>query len=122
MENKIINWFEIPVSNLSRAKNFYEKILQVSLNLMEMGPVKLASFPGSEEQTGGALVEGDGYVPSQQGPIIYFNGGNDLKTILELVPEAGGKVLMTKTSIGEFGFVARFLDSEGNQIALHSIS
>ncbi len=49
-----------------------------------------------------------------------MNGGKDLARILKKVEKAGGKVLLEKTSIGEFGFIGRFLDTEGNQVALHN--
>lgn len=34
--------------------------------------------------------------------------------------EKGGRVLQEKKGIGEYGFVAMLLDSEGNSIGLHS--
>jgi predicted enzyme related to lactoylglutathione lyase len=37
------------------------------------------------------------------------------------VEAAGGKVLMDKISIGENGFIAFFLDTEGNRVGLHSM-
>jgi predicted enzyme related to lactoylglutathione lyase len=40
---------------------------------------------------------------------------------LAKVVKNGGKALMPKTSIGEWGFIANFEDSEGNRIALHSM-
>jgi uncharacterized protein len=36
------------------------------------------------------------------------------------IEEAGGKIVRPKMSIGEFGFVSIFIDSEGNTIGLHS--
>jgi predicted enzyme related to lactoylglutathione lyase len=33
---------------------------------------------------------------------------------------AGGKIVRPKISIGDFGFVSMFIDSEGNTIGLHS--
>ncbi|MEO0470636.1 MAG: VOC family protein, partial [Bacteroidota bacterium] len=56
-----------------------------------------------------------------EGTIPYLNGGEDLSTILGRVEAAGGTVTMPKTKINdEAGFMAFFLDSEGNRIALHS--
>jgi hypothetical protein len=67
------------------------------------------------------LVQGEGFEPSTKGTIVYINGGEDLNTPLSKVENAGGKIIMPKTSIGGNGFMAQFLDTEGNRIALHSI-
>ena len=70
---------------------------------------------------GGGIVKGEGFEPSDKGTVVYLNGGDDLSTPLAKVEAAGGKVLMPKTSIGENGFMAHFLDTEGNHVALHSM-
>jgi len=59
---------------------------------------------------------------SAMGSMVYLNGGDDLSVPLSRVEAAGGKVLLDKMSIGEYGFIAYFLDSEGNKVALHSMS
>lgn len=122
MSSKTINWFEIPVSNMQRAINFYENTLSITFSIMVMEGLKLAMFPAGDEQTGGALVEGAGYIPSKEGSIVYLNADERMDDILARVTEAGGNVILNKMSIGEFGFVGRFEDSEGNTVALHSIT
>jgi len=67
----------------------------------------------------GSLVKGEGYVPSLTGILVYF-GVADIEVVLERIKHNGGKILLPKTSIGEYGFIARFEDSEGNRVALHS--
>ena len=125
--SNVINWFEIPVTNFQRASEFYGKVLGgpvVPFEQPEGGPTKNYGFlPGSEAGgVGGALVEGDGFEPTQTGQIVFLNGGDDLAAPLARVEEAGGKVLNPKMSIGENGFIAHFLDTEGNRVALHSMS
>lgn len=122
MEKNVVNWFEIPVLNLERAKKFYSELLNVSLENMEMPMMKMAAFPmiqGGEYSTG-ALVEGQGYEPTTNGTLVYF-ACNDVNEQLDKVENLGGKQIMPKTSIGEHGFVARITDTEGNQVALHSV-
>jgi predicted enzyme related to lactoylglutathione lyase len=80
---------------------------------------KMAQFP-AEGGVGGGIVQGEGYAPRADGALVYLNGGDDLSTVLDRVEEAGGQVLLQKTSIGENGFMAYFMDSEGNRIGLHS--
>ena len=117
-----INWFEIPAKDIGRAKTFYETILGVLLQTFDGMGMKSAFFPADMENgsVGGCLVEGEGYEPSATGSLVYLNGGDDLNTVLSRVEGAGGKIIMPKTSIGEYGFAAYFEDSEGNKIGLHS--
>jgi uncharacterized protein len=120
----VINWFEIPVKNFERAKKFYETILGTTLPIhdgMSSDGFKMAMLPCDKEGVGGAIVEAKDYEPSQKGVFIYLNGGNDLSVPLSKVEKAGGNILMPKTSIGEYGFMARFTDTEGNKIGFHSM-
>ncbi|MBF9232089.1 VOC family protein [Microvirga alba] len=119
-----VNWFEIPVNDLDKAKAFYEHVLGVTLSPMEMGPAKMAFFPmsdGKEPGAAGSLMKSDSYVPSHNGTVVYFHVP-DIEGTLKKVGEKGGKTLVPKMSIGEYGFIAHFEDSEGNRVALHSMS
>jgi predicted enzyme related to lactoylglutathione lyase len=69
----------------------------------------------------GALWPGDENSPATNGPLIYL-GCEDIDGILSRVPEAGGKVVQDRLSIGEYGSIALFIDSEGNRLGLHSES
>jgi predicted enzyme related to lactoylglutathione lyase len=117
-----LNWFEIPVADMTRAVAFYGAILGVELKAEEIMGMLTAFFPydWEGEGAGGGLVQGPGYVPSSEGTLVYLNGGDDLATVLDKVEGAGGSVVMPKSSIGENGFMAIFIDSEGNKVGLHS--
>ncbi len=118
-----VNWFEIPVQDMNRAKEFYTAVFGYQFDMMEKGPLQLAMFSGSEQSAygaTGALAKGEGYEPSTTGSIVYF-GCEDVNVELEKIEKAGGKVLFPKTSIGEHGFIAHFIDCEGNHVALHSM-
>ena len=116
-----LNWFEIPVSNFARAKAFYETVLDTTIETMEMGPTTMGMLSSDQNAVGGAIVHGGDGSPSQNGTLVYLNGGEDLNPMLTRVQEAGGSVLVPKTEIGsDFGFFAHFLDSEGNKVGLHS--
>ena len=121
-----INWFEIPVKNFETSKAFYESVLEAELQTMEMkdmGAV-MAFFPADMENAGvgGSIIAGPGYEPSDKGALIYLNGGDDLAVPLARVEAAGGKIVLPKTSIGENGFMAQFIDPEGNRVAFHSMN
>ena len=116
-----ISWFELPTTDLNRAVDFYNQVLQADLQTMDMGGVTMAFFPSSNNGVGGALTHGDGNKPNPEGALVYLNGGDDLETRLSRVEGAGGKVVQPKTSIGENGFFGIFTDTEGNRVAFHSM-
>jgi hypothetical protein len=115
-----VNWFEIPVSDLGRAKKFYEAVLGIEIAENEMGPNKMGWFPMEMGAAGaaGTLIQGEAYTPSHDGSIVYLHV-DAIDPTLEAIAAAGGKTLVPRGSIGEFGFIAHFEDSEGNRVALH---
>ncbi|MCT4625097.1 MAG: VOC family protein [Schleiferiaceae bacterium] len=116
-----ISWFEIPVVEFDRAKTFYESVLNAEMPVMEMGEAISAFFPADlQEGIGGCIIKTDGHEPNANGVLVYLNGGDDLDVPLSRVEAAGGKIILPKTSIGENGFMAYFLDTEGNRVAFHS--
>lgn len=115
-----ITWFEIPVLNMERATNFYNHIYCIKMKTNEMNDYSMAIFPVTTG-IGGALVMGQGCIPSETGSLVYLNGGKDLQPILDKVEEAGGRIIMPKTKINDdAGFFALFIDSEGNKLAINS--
>lgn len=116
-------WFEIPVEDMERAQAFYEGVLGVNLSLNEMDGITMAWFPMVQDATGaaGSLVKGEGYVPSQDGTMVYLNVA-DIEGALQKVEDRGGKSVQAKMSIGEYGFIGVFIDTEGNRVAFHSMS
>jgi len=121
-----INWFEIPVTNYERAKAFYNQILGIEITDYHMPDknVKYGILPHDMENggVGGAIMQMDDMNPSMDGCTVYLNGGDDLTVALGKVEAAGGKLFIPKTDIKENGFFAQFIDTEGNRVALHSMS
>lgn len=129
-----IGWTEIYVEDLSRAKTFYEAVLAISMQAMPMPEgmevdessenyFEMVGFPGDMLGPGssGALVKSPMFKPGPGGTLSYFVC-DDCAIELARVEPAGGKVVAPKMSIGEFGFCAIALDSEGNQIGFHSMA
>ncbi len=121
-----ISWFEIPATDLSRAQKFYETIFGITLSALDLPNIKMRMFPLDDmmNEVGGALVESGGFhKPSTtDGPLIYLNGNPDVQNVLDKIEAAGGKILVPKTEISpDYGFMAVFVDTEGNRIALHSV-
>lgn len=125
MTNKenALNWFEISATDIKRAKKFYETIFGIEMPEQEMMGMKMAFFP-AEDMNGkvsGGLVESTIHKPSADGAKIYLNGNPNLDNALSKVEAAGGKVTMPKTKISdEIGHMAFFIDTEGNNVGLHS--
>jgi predicted enzyme related to lactoylglutathione lyase len=116
-----INWFELPSTNLQRAMAFYSQVLGAEFQKIDMGDVELAFFPTKDQGVGGCLTYGNGNSPNAEGALVYLNGGDDLSDPLARVEAAGGKVVVPRTSIGENGYYAIFMDTEGNWVAFNSM-
>ena len=117
----VVNWFEIPVADFERAKKFYETVLAGDMHVQEMMGFKMGFFPMEGEGIGGAICHGEGYKPSLEGTRVYLNGGEDLSIPLSKVEAAGGKIILPKTKItDDIGYMAFFIDTEGNHVAFHS--
>lgn len=119
-----VGWFEIYVQDMERARAFYEKTFAVKLEALPMPegpPIQMLAFPMSMEGGGasGALVKMEGKDSGCGGVIIYFSC-EDCGQTAEIAKEAGGSVVMGKQDIGEYGFIALVIDTEGTMIGLHS--
>jgi predicted enzyme related to lactoylglutathione lyase len=71
------------------------------------------------EGAAGALVKMKGIKAGGNSTIIYF-GSEDCSIEESRIEDAGGKVIQSKQSIGEFGFMVMANDTEGNVIGIHS--
>lgn len=119
-------WFEIYVDDMQRASRFYETVLKITLDELpspEGFEGTMKSFQGNPEgmNANGALVKHAMNKPSANGTIVYF-GCEDCSVEQSRVESAGGKVLMPKFSIGEYGFCALIADTEGNTVGLFSMT
>jgi len=69
-----VNWFEIPVNDLERAKQFYETVFGLQLSLNTMGSINMAWFPMTQGGPGvtGTLIQSENYTTSHAGTLVYF--------------------------------------------------
>ncbi|QQR89584.1 MAG: VOC family protein [Myxococcales bacterium] len=124
MNRNSVAWFEIYVTDIERAKRFYESVFQRKLE--KLGPddsdFEMWSFPGSPEQYGasGALCKMKGFEPGNNSVLVYFSC-EDCAVEEKRVQEFGGRVQKEKMSIGEYGFISLVFDTEGNMFGLHSM-
>jgi hypothetical protein len=118
-----INWFELFVSDFERAHAFYQRALDMQMEVVEGMGGRMAMFPYDESNgIGGCLSATPGMQPGSGGTRIYLNAEGRLDAVLDRVPTAGGQIIQSKTAIPPHGFIAVIQDSEGNEVGLHSMS
>lgn len=122
----VLTWFEIPVTDIDRAKAFYEKILDIKMVVRKDDDNESVFFPFNPDITQansgrvtGVLSKSDKNSPSMSGTVVYINASPALQPVLERVGKAGGKILTPMMKIPP-GYIATIEDSEGNRIGLHA--
>ena len=123
MARNPVGWFEIYVQDMPRARKFYETVLGVKLE--KLGPVdglEMWAFPSVQggPGTGGSLVHMPGFPAGGNSTLVYFMS-DDCKVEEGRVKGAGGRIEKSKFSIGEYGFIALAVDTEGNMFGIHSM-
>jgi predicted enzyme related to lactoylglutathione lyase len=117
-----LNWFELYVDDLNRAKKFYETTLKTTLQESQMEGCHMAMFPCDPKNgVGGAITKMGGMTPGAGGTIVYLNVEGDLDGVLQRTPANGGEVIRARLAIGEHGFIGIIKDTEGNVVGLHSM-
>lgn len=128
MENRNpVGWFEIYVDDMDKAKSFYQTVFETELTSIspegaDESELEMWMFPQKMENYGasGAICKMKGVSPGGMGTHVYFSC-DDCAIEESRVVGAGGKVMKSKFSIGEYGFIAMCLDPAGNMIGLHSM-
>ena len=116
-------WFDIPCKDLDRAIRFYSSVLGYEVQKQNHGDFSIGLLTHDHNDVGGCLAPADAdSQPSEKGPLLYLNCEGRLDQAVSAAEGGGGKVLTPKHAIGPYGFRAIVLDSEGNRVALHSMS
>ncbi|SHG23964.1 hypothetical protein SAMN04488116_0479 [Flagellimonas flava] len=122
----MVGWFEIPVLDMDRAKTFYDTVFEIGIQVQDFGGTLMGWFPWAEGKTGASgslILQPDWYTPSKKDGVLVYFSSEDVQTELDRIEAAGGQILKPKTQISpEVGYMALFVDTEGNRIALHSRS
>ncbi|WP_020599636.1 VOC family protein [Spirosoma panaciterrae] len=125
-ETNVLTWFEIPVTDIDRAKKFYETILDIDMVKRADGNDEAVFFPfnpgviqATSGRITGVLSKSARNHPSSNGTVVYINASPSIQPVLDRVDQAGGKIIAPKMQIPA-GFIAIILDSEGNKVGLHA--
>lgn len=119
-------WFEIYVDDMKRAQKFYETVLATQLSELPTpdtieDAMKMLAFPMEMNGpgAGGVLIKMEGVKAGGNSTIVYFRS-EDCAKEESRIQDAGGKVLKSKQSLGEYGFMVLASDTEGNMFGIHS--
>lgn len=125
-QTNVVTWFEIPVTDIQRAKQFYERILDITMTIRNDGGNEAVFFPydpntvqATSGRVTGVLSKSEKNKPSADGTMVYINASPSLQTVLDRIAGVGGKVVVPKTQIPA-GYIAVIIDSEGNRVGLHA--
>lgn len=120
--NNPVNWFEIYVQDMKRAKAFYETVFGVQFSRIENPELEMWAFPMNQNGYGasGSLVRMPGFPSGANSVLVYFRCA-DCAIEVAKVASAGGRIQKGKMAIGQYGHIALVIDTEGNMIGLHSM-
>lgn len=117
MKNKLTH-FAIHIDNMERAKTFYDQVFDWGFN--SYGPDDFLQIKSDKSENGELIgaMQSRKYspVPEKLIGLECSIGVENIDEIVNKVKSSGGKVLMPKTLIPYVGWIAKFLDTEGNLI------
>ncbi|MBI3803119.1 MAG: VOC family protein [Nitrospirae bacterium] len=120
MKNKVV-FFEIPASDMSKAKTFYETVFDWKVEVWEDKGAMAFTTAIDEDQNPTELggINGGFYKRKSKNDQPSFGVETEsIDQTLQAIEKAGGKIATPKHAIGEWGFMADFTDPEGNAITL----
>lgn len=120
--DKVVH-FEVPYDELDRAKKFYSEVFgweihtmpEMNYNIVRTVEVDEQQMPKEKGAINGGMYKRD--EESAKSPVIVISVKN-IEESTGKIEKAGGKVFKPKVSIGQMGFYAQVIDTEGNIIGL----
>ncbi|MEM7034289.1 MAG: hypothetical protein AAF629_32400, partial [Chloroflexota bacterium] len=99
-----ISIFEISATDILRAVDFYQTILDIKIETLDFSGIQMGLFPTEGQMTFGVIMQGEDYTPSATGVTIYLDGGDNLQVILDKVEQKGGSIVVPKTPHADESF------------------
>lgn len=117
MKNKLTH-FAIHIDDIERAKNFYDQVFDWGFH--SYGQSDFLQIKADKTENGeliGALQSRKySPVPEKLVGLECTIGVESVDAIVQKVTSNGGKMVMPKTAIPYVGWIAKFLDTEGNLV------
>jgi predicted enzyme related to lactoylglutathione lyase len=113
-------WVDIPVADLDRARAFYAAVLGKKVHQEKFNDFSFCVLD-HQDGNGGCLIPKPAEV-STVGILVYLNVDGRIRAAVAEVERHGGKIIEPIHSIGPHGFRTIIHDSEGNRLALHSMT
>ncbi len=109
--------FDLPADDVERAKKFYEKLLDWKFNKVPMPePFYLIETKDLDGNPGVGGGMGERKLPGQS--IINYFGVPSVEDYIEKVKKLGGNIIMQKTAVTGWGYLAICVDTENNTFGL----
>lgn len=134
MKNPIVH-FEIPADNVERAIEFYTKTFDWKIEKMDMptdsstggDPYYAVRTTETDEKNmikkPGAINGGLMKRKGKGQPFMNYISVASIDESLKTITENGGTIMLPKTEImKDMGWIAAFMDTEGNMMGLHELS
>ena len=127
MKNPIVH-FEIPADDVERAKKFYEKTFGWEIMKFEMPGdvyfgVRTTPVGKDMKPTEPGAINGGMMKRKDKGqPFMNYIHVESIDKMIKIVEKNGGKICLAKQEIGKgMGWIAAFIDPEGNMMGLHEM-
>lgn len=115
----MINWFEIPTTDLARARHVYQQVLETELLSLMILDTERSIFPYSKPGTGGALIKSAMFIPLCQGSLVYRYTANLAAVLQRVVFNSGQVILAPEILANNIGTIALLIDCEDNRVGFH---
>ncbi len=114
-----IGWFEIYVSDVEKAKDFYGDLFEWQFKLLEGFEPEYTTIFTGEDSVGGGFMKSSSKQEGQS--VVIYIDVEDVAKSLKKVEEKGGKIEKPKTLISATsGYYGLFRDLDNNLIGLWS--
>jgi predicted enzyme related to lactoylglutathione lyase len=109
--------FDVPAEDIKRARTFYEELFDWKIEPVP-GPIEYYNIFTKDEHGKESVGGGMGKRGQPEQKITNYIGVSSIDEYIKKVQNLGGKIIMTKTTIPGFGYLATFIDTEGNTLGL----
>ena len=113
--NGQVCWFEIPVTDLDRAKAFYETVLGSAMRRDDTGPNPMIAFTRMDDPVASGHLYPGKPAASGTGPTVHLVALDPLESVMERIGPAGGAVVSPVIDIPAGRFVYA-TDPDGNSV------